>query len=296
MKNKKEKEMLGEKKLNMKEILRKRREERKKGEATGSINQKIEDLIQKSENVVHKIKLNELKQNPYQPRISIEKEELEELKKSISKNGLMSPIIVTEINGEKYIVAGHRRVQAFRELKKEEIPAIVRKDIDKSLLAILAITENTHRSNINPVELAISYKRLLDDGTFSSQKELAEALSINQVKLNRVLKILKLDERIINEVKNGKTKDLLALNLLNSVKDKDLQYKLFEKFLINGRNWLEEQIKNIKNNKEKMQEKFILKINPKKGKIALQINTDNVDVEKIKEIENKIKEILEEIV
>jgi ParB family chromosome partitioning protein len=221
MKNKKEKEMLGEKKLNMKEILRKRREERKKGGATGSINQKIEDLIQKSENVVHKIKLNELKQNPYQPRISIEKEELEELKNSINKNGLMSPIIVTEINGEKYIVAGHRMVQAFRELKKEEIPAIVRKDIDKSLLAVLAITENTHRSNLNPVELAISYKRLLDDGTFSSQKELAEALGINQVKLNRILKILKLDERIINEVKNGKTKDLLALNLLNSIKDKD---------------------------------------------------------------------------
>ena len=287
---------MSEKKLSMAEILRKKREQRLKGQQSVSLTQAVEDLVTNSENIIHKIPINDLQSNPYQPRLQMDKEELNELVSSINKNGLMSPIIVADIEGKKVIVAGHRRTEACRILGWDKIPAIVRKDIDDNLLALLAITENTHRSNLNPIELAISYKNLLDNA-FNSQKELAIALGVSDIKITRILNLLKLDSRIIDAVKNGKTKDVLALNMLNQIKDTNWQYQLFLKFLEKGREWLNGKIKEIKNNKTKNMENnnepFIIKTNLKKGEIKIQVDKNKIPKEKINQFENELKSILE---
>jgi len=287
--------MSEQKKLSMAEILKRKREERLKKEKDVSLQQTVENLISNSENIIHKISINDLKTNPYQPRIHMNEEELNELVKSIQKNGLMSPIIVTEINGEKIIVAGHRRVEACKKLNWSEIPAILRKDIDNTLLALLAITENTHRSNLNPIELALSYKELLTNA-FASQKELAIALGINPIKITRILNLLKLDPRIIEAVKEGQTKDILALNLLNQIKNHDTQYHLFLGFLKNGREWLENEIKKHKGKKEEfVEQSYFLKSNLKKGELKIKLDTKKFSQEKIKEIEEKILDMLNSI-
>jgi len=287
---------MSEKRLSMAEVLKRKREQKLKNQ---NISQTIEDMISKSENVIHELNVKELYPNPYQPRIEMDKEELTELVKSIRKNGLMSPIIVTEIEGKKIIVAGHRRAEAFKILGKDKIPAILKKDIDNGLLALLAITENTHRSNLNPIELAISYKGLLESNVFGSQKELAEALGVSPIKVTRVLNLLKLDQRIIDMIKQGKTKDLLALNLLNQIKNNDLQYSLFLGFLENGRDWLENEIKKIKLqniNNDFQNSSFIVKSNPRKGEFKIKIDTNKISKEKLEQLEKELKNILKNLI
>jgi ParB family chromosome partitioning protein len=131
-----------------------------------------------------------------QPRKYFDQESLEDLKASIEEKGLGSPILVRR-EGERFqIIAGERRWRAFKELGRRKIPAII-KDVKEDKEAyILAAIENLQRENLNVIEEALCYKRMLDTGSVSSQKELATIAGRNKSRISERISLLKLPESV----------------------------------------------------------------------------------------------------
>ncbi len=190
---------------------------------------------------VIKIPLELLEDNPYQPRLNIEEDSLRELMASIEKDGLQSPIKVTKIGGfssPKYtVVFGHRRTEAFRRLfeidpdKYKEIDAFYESDISKNELRRLSLIENVQREDLNIIELAISFDNAINDGTFVSQKALADALGFTTTKVSECLSLLKLQEKITKDLEvDRRVKDVTALAALNKLSNNHTQWDLYKRF------------------------------------------------------------------
>lgn len=130
--------------------------------------------------------------NPYQPRTNFKKEELEELGESIKKNGLLSPILVREHEGKYQIIAGERRWQACKRIGMKRIPIRV-KEADDDQSIILALIENIQRSNLNPIEEAYGYRRMMERGKMT-QSEVAQAVSKGRTTITNALRLLELPE------------------------------------------------------------------------------------------------------
>ena len=130
--------------------------------------------------------------NPNQPRTSFKKEELEELANSIKKNGLLQPILVRKV-GQKYqIIAGERRWQACKNLGMKKVPVRV-KDVSDDETIILALVENIQRSDLNPIEEAYGYRRMMERGKMT-QSEVAQAVSKGRSTIANALRLLELPE------------------------------------------------------------------------------------------------------
>lgn len=130
--------------------------------------------------------------NPNQPRTNFKKEELEELAESIKKNGLLQPILVRKV-GEKYqIIAGERRWQACKSLGLKKVPVRVR-DVDDDETIILALIENIQRSDLNPIEEAYGYRRMMERGKMT-QSQVAQAVSKGRSTIANALRLLELPE------------------------------------------------------------------------------------------------------
>lgn len=196
----------------------------------------VEKFIQ-----VIKIAVESLEDNPYQPRLNIDEDSLQELMASIQKDGLQTPIKVTKLGGystPKYtVVFGHRRTEAFRRLLKinpdkyKDIDAIYEPDISKSELRRLALIENVQREDLNIIELAISFDNAINDGTFTTQKALAEALGFTTTKVSECLSLLKLQEKITKDLEiDRRVKDVTALAALNKVSNNHTQWDLYKRF------------------------------------------------------------------
>ena len=173
-----------------------------------------EEKIQEGE-VVQRLKIIEVEPNREQPRRNFDEEALEELSNSIKEYGVIQPIIVTKQDDYYRIVAGERRWRASKKAGLDEIPAIVR-EYDKQKNSEIALIENIQREDLNPIEKATAIRELLD--TYSlTQQQLADKLGISRSGLANTVRILNLDERVIELVKNGKIteghcKALLAIN------------------------------------------------------------------------------------
>lgn len=130
--------------------------------------------------------------NPDQPRTNFKKEDLEELANSIRKNGLLQPILVRK-NGEKYqIIAGERRWQACKSLGMKTVPVRIR-EVDDDETIILALVENIQRSDLNPIEEAYGYRRMMERGKMT-QSEVAQAVSKGRSTVANALRLLELPE------------------------------------------------------------------------------------------------------
>ena len=130
--------------------------------------------------------------NPDQPRNNFKKEELEELAESIKRNGLLSPILVREHEGKYQIIAGERRWQACKKLGMKKIPVRV-KEADDDETIILALIENIQRSDLNPIEEAYGYRRMMERGKMT-QSEVAQAVSKGRTTITNSLRLLELPE------------------------------------------------------------------------------------------------------
>ncbi len=109
------------------------------------------------------ISINEVEANPFQPREEFDEEALAELSSSIKEIGIVQPITVRQINNRKYqIIAGERRFRASKLAGLETIPAFVRKADDQAMLE-MALVENIQREDLNSIEIALSYQRLIDE-------------------------------------------------------------------------------------------------------------------------------------
>lgn len=130
--------------------------------------------------------------NPDQPRTNFKKEELEELAESIKKNGLLSPILVRKVDDKYQIIAGERRWQACKKIGMKKIPIrIVEADDDQAI--VLALIENIQRSDLNPIEEAYGYRRMMERGKMT-QSEVAQAVSKGRTTITNALRLLELPE------------------------------------------------------------------------------------------------------
>lgn len=147
------------------------------------------------------IRLDEIVPNPYQPRRLFDQEKLDELAESIRKHGVLQPIVVRKA-GERYeIVVGERRYRAARQAGLESIPAVVREYDDRDMMQI-ALVENLQREDLNPIEEAEGYRRLMSEFGLT-QEELGAVLGKSRSAVANTLRLLKLDPFVQESVSRG---------------------------------------------------------------------------------------------
>ena len=165
--------------------------------------------------VIINIPLDQIEVNPFQPRTSFEPESLKELSDSINIHGVIQPITVRRIENNKYqLIAGERRLRASKLVGKTDIPAFVRSASDQESIEI-ALIENIQREDLNPLEIAINYKRLQDECELT-QEQLAVRLGKNRSTVTNFIRLLKLPPDVQaglrdNKITMGHAKALMAI-------------------------------------------------------------------------------------
>ena len=170
------------------------------------------EIVTDNDKIVE-IALDEIKKNPYQPRIYFNEEKLNELKESIEKNGLLQPIIVKKAVKGYYIIAGERRYRAFELLDRKEIPAIIKEMTDEEMM-VFAVLENLQREDLSALEESESYKNLMDKMSLT-QEELAKKLGKSRPYIANSLRLLKLPTEIKNKLEQGVISTAHARTLLS---------------------------------------------------------------------------------
>ena len=253
----------------------------------------LQEKIDKNDKKVINIKLEQLLENPYQPRLNIDESKLQELADSIEKNGLMQPIVITntENTANTYtIIAGHRRVLALKLLNKENIEAIILKKVAHEQLAILPLVENLQREDMEPIESALGFKKILDNKIVKNQDSLAKKIGVSKSWLSRLLSILKLPEDLIVKIKEVGYKDVNVLSTLNKLSP-DESSKVFDLIKDKTRSEAIEFIKNYKKN-DKPQNISPVKINKNKVTINLKDVDENKKI-KVEKLVDEIRKILD---
>lgn len=148
------------------------------------------------------IEINKISPNPFQPRKNFNQEALDELTHSIKEFGLIQPIIVFKKNDKFILVAGERRLRAVKALGKKKILAFIA-DIDENKLRELALIENIQRENLNPIELANSYRDLMQVYKIT-QENLAELIHKSRTQITNTLRLLNLDISTQELIASGK--------------------------------------------------------------------------------------------
>jgi len=164
------------------------------------------------------IAISEIEPNPFQPRRKFDRGELESLADSIKDYGLLQPIVVTaKDGGGYYTIAGERRLRAVQLLGEDEIAAMLRTADDHEQLE-LALIENVQREDLNPIEEAWAYRRLIDEFGLR-QKDICERLGKSRPVVCSILSLLKLPEEIQQELLNGSLSYAKARTLALSLGD-----------------------------------------------------------------------------
>ena len=160
------------------------------------------ELNEGNSDIVKDIDLDLIVENPYQPRKNFDETALRELSESIKRHGLIQPIIVIEKDGGYMLIAGERRFRATKMLGESKIKAIVA-DIESQSLRELALIENIQREDLNPIELANSYKELIDEYKIT-QDGLANIIHKSRVQITNTMRLLSLSAVTQEYIKEGK--------------------------------------------------------------------------------------------
>lgn len=180
-----------------------------------------------SEGEISVIDISKIEPNPYQPRITFDNEALAELADSIRELGLIQPITVRKIGEDRYqIISGERRFRASRLAGITAMPAYVRETDDAGMLA-MAIVENVQRQNLDPIETAMSYQRLIDE-CHLTQEKMAERIGKNRVSVTNFLRLLRLPAKVQYDLKTGRISVGHSKALL-SIDDPTMQEKLSDR-------------------------------------------------------------------
>ena len=140
--------------------------------------------------------------NPYQPRLSFDRDSLEELAASIRTLGLIQPITVRKsANGKYQIISGERRLRACRIAGMDLIPAYIREANDEGMLE-MAIVENVQRTDLDPIEVALGYQRLMEECNLT-QEQMAEKVGKKRASIANALRLLKLPAKVQHDLKVG---------------------------------------------------------------------------------------------
>lgn len=175
------------------------------------------------------IPINNIVPNPHQPRLHFDPEKLAELAKSISEHGILQPLVVTHVDGGNYeLIAGERRLQAAKSIGLTTVPALVR-EAGEQLKLELAIIENVQRHNLNPIEEAKAYARLVNEFSLS-QEAVAEKMGKKRSTVANTLRLLHLPVEIQRAVAEGRISEGHAKALLG-IENKEKQRAIFELIL-----------------------------------------------------------------
>ena len=237
-------------------------------------------------NSILEIDVSKIDVNPFQPRSTFDKEKLDELITSIKNIGLIQPVTVKNISKNKFqLISGERRLKAFKELKIKKIPSYVR-DADDNESLEMALVENIHRQDLDSIEIAISYKRLIDEIKLT-QEELSLKIGKKRSTISNYLRLLKLNPIIQSGIKDGFISMGHGRAMIN-IDDEKMQINIYEKIIsknLSVRN-TEKLIQSLKKEGSlKIQDKIQIPSNSKKNitKLEKKIN------KKIKVVFNKDK-------
>ncbi len=178
---------------------------------------------------IGEISLDQIEVNPFQPRTDFNEEALQELSESIKIQGIIQPITVRKLGTGKYqLISGERRFQASKLAGLEKVPAYIREADDQQMLE-MALIENIQRENLNSIEIALSYQRLMNECKLK-QEELGDRVGKNRTTVNNYLRLLKLPPDIQIALRDGKLSMGHARAIIN-IENVDLQLDVFKKIL-----------------------------------------------------------------
>ena len=194
---------------------------------------------------VLRIPVNMIEPNPFQPRMSFDQDSLQELAASIRTFGLIQPITVRKKSADRYqIIGGERRFKACQIAGMDMVPAYIRDANDQGMLE-MAIVENIQRENLDPIEVAMSYQRLIDECSLT-QEQMADRVGKKRASVTNYLRLLKLPAKVQHDLKVG----LLSVGhakVLLGLDDVVLQEKLCDFVIKNSLSvrQLEDKIKEL---------------------------------------------------
>jgi ParB family transcriptional regulator, chromosome partitioning protein len=218
------------------------------------------------------IDINEISPNEEQPRKNFDEEKIVKLSESIKEHGIIQPILVIKDGNYYKIIAGERRWRAARLAGLKKVPIIEKELSDREVMEV-SLIENLQREDLNPVEEAVAYKKLIDEFKMT-QEEIANRIGKSRPAIANSLRLLNLDERIINYLMDGTISEGHG-KIIAGVEDKQIQYEIAKKIIDEGLNvrQTEKIIKSLLDNKVS-----------KKAKTKKDIY--------IKDIEDRLKSIL----
>ena len=216
-------------------------------------------------NIFKEINIDEIKKNNNQPRSNFNEKQLNELAESISTHGIIQPITVRKIDENIYqLISGERRVRACKISKLKSIPAFIKNAKDDEMLE-MALIENIQRENLNSLEIAISYKKLIDELKIN-QENLAKRVGKDRSTINNYLRLLKLPPTIQKGIIENKIQMGHARSLI-TIETSEMQLEVYKKMLENKLS-----VRNVEN--------LVRKLSKTKSYIK-KISTKNKDIEKL---------------
>ena len=227
---------------------------------------------QVSKDTVQLIDINKIEPNRLQPRKQFEENALEELAESIKQYGVIQPVVVKAVEDYYELIAGERRWRASKIAGIKKIPAII-KEYDSEKIFEIARVENLQREDLNPMEEAAGYKKISEDFGLN-QEEIAKRVGKSRSAVANAMRLLNLDERVQNFVKEGKISSGHARALL-AVEDKDMQFEMAERIIeddLSVRN-TEAMVKLYVSKKDETKEE----VNPKPSKFNTAVFEEAAD-------------------
>ena len=194
----------------------------------------LNDNEQKSNNSsvnFNDIDINLIRLNPNQPRTNFNQKDISDLASSIKELGLIQPITVKQDKDNYELISGERRLRAFKQLSIKTIPAYVRNANDQTSLE-MALVENIQRKDLDPIEIAISYSRLIDELNLS-QDEMSKRVGKDRSTISNYIRLLKLDPIIQSGIRDNFISMGHGRCLIN-IESKDQQILIYEKILRNS--------------------------------------------------------------
>jgi ParB family chromosome partitioning protein len=181
---------------------------------------------------VANIEISTIETNPFQPRTNFEQDALNELAASIKEHGIIQPITVRKLGYDKYqLISGERRFRASQLAGLTSVPAYIRIANDQAMLE-MALVENIQREELDAIEVAISYKRLIDECSLT-QEQLSQKVSKQRSTITNYLRLLKLPVEIQLAIRNGDISMGHARALIN-IDNEDKQLDIYNQIVLNN--------------------------------------------------------------
>ncbi|MDP1744072.1 MAG: ParB/RepB/Spo0J family partition protein [Bacteroidota bacterium] len=178
------------------------------------------------------IEIASIETNPFQPRTNFEEDALNELASSIKEHGIIQPITVRKLGYDRYqLISGERRFRASQIAGLTSVPAYIRIANDQAMLE-MALVENIQRENLDPIEVAISYKRLIDECSLT-QEQLSQKVSKQRSTITNYLRLLKLPIEIQLAIRNNDISMGHARALIN-IENTDRQLDIYNQIVLNN--------------------------------------------------------------